>query len=100
MELIVESNPIATVTLPERAYTMDTKDSLLVIGTAGRDVVVFNLNNPTVVYKNVSSPLKFQTRVVSCFTSGNGFAIGSIEGRCAIQYVEEKVAPYIVRQSL
>jgi mRNA export factor len=31
--------------------------------------------------------------VVSCFTpTPNGFAIGSIEGRCAIQYVEERDA--------
>ena len=28
--------------------------------------------------------------VVSCFTDSSGFAIGSIEGRCAIQYVEDK----------
>ena len=89
--LIIESNPIATVSLPERAYTMDTKDNLLVIGTADRHVAIFNLNNPTAIFKTLQSPLKFQTRVVSCFTTGNGFAIGSVEGRCAIQYVEDKV---------
>ncbi|CRK47059.1 hypothetical protein BN1723_007317 [Verticillium longisporum] len=38
----------------------------------------------------LQSPLKWQTRVVSCFTDAAGFAIGSIEGRCAIQYVEDK----------
>jgi mRNA export factor len=91
LTLIVEPNPIATVSLPERAYTMDTKDNLLVVGTADRQIALFNLANPTVVYKLLLSPLKFQTRVVSCFTTGNGFAVGSIEGRCAIQYVEDKV---------
>jgi len=40
--------------------------------------------------KTIPSPLKWQTRVVSCFTDASGFAVGSIEGRCAIQYVEEK----------
>jgi len=70
---------------------MDTKENLLVIGTADRQVSVFSLTNPTVIYKTVLSPLKYQTRVVSCFTTANGFAIGSIEGRCAIQYVEDKV---------
>jgi mRNA export factor len=70
---------------------MDTKENLLVIGTAERHIAIFNLNNPTAIYKQLLSPLKFQTRVVSCFTSGNGFAVGSVEGRCAIQYVEDKV---------
>ena len=36
------------------------------------------------------SPLKLQTRVIRCFPSGNGYAIGSIEGRVAIQYAEDK----------
>jgi mRNA export factor len=89
--LNVEPNPIATVPLPERAYTMDTKENLLVVGTADRQVSIFNLSNPTVTYKTLLSPLKYQTRVVSCFTAGNGFAVGSVEGRCAIQYVEDKV---------
>lgn len=91
MSLILAPNPIATVTLPERAYAMDTKDNLLVVGTADRQVAIFNLQQPTSIYKTVVSPLKFQTRVVSCFTTGNGFAVGSVEGRCAIQYVEDKV---------
>jgi mRNA export factor len=89
--LIVEPNPIATVNLQERAYSMDTKDNLLVVGTAERHINVFNLTNPTTIYKTLTSPLKYQTRVVSCFTTGNGFAVGSVEGRCAIQYVEDKV---------
>jgi mRNA export factor len=93
LRLIVEPNPIASVDLPERAYTMDTKDNLLVIGTADRHVAIFNLSNPTSIYKTLQSPLKYQTRVVSCFTTGNGFAVGSVEGRCAIQYVEDKVDP-------
>jgi mRNA export factor len=88
---MIEPTPIATVNLPERAYSMDTKDNLLVVGTADRQVSIFNLSNPTVIYKTLLSPLKYQTRVVSCFTTGNGFAVGSVEGRCAIQYVEDKV---------
>ncbi|CCO30481.1 Poly(A)+ RNA export protein [Rhizoctonia solani AG-1 IB] len=51
---------------------------------------MFNLNNPTTAYRTMVSPLKWQTRVISCFTTANGFAVGSIEGRVAIQYVDEK----------
>ncbi|KAK4219546.1 WD40-repeat-containing domain protein [Rhypophila decipiens] len=83
--------PIATVQCQERVYTMDVKDNLLVVGTADRYINIINLaSDPTKFYKTIQSPLKWQTRVVSCFIDSTGFAIGSIEGRCAIQYVEDK----------
>lgn len=85
-----QSTPVATVSCQERVYTMDSRDSCLVIGTADRYINVISLNKPTEFYKTMQSPLKWQTRVVSCFNDSQGFAVGSIEGRCAIQYVEDK----------
>ncbi|KAL4268809.1 WD40/YVTN repeat-like-containing domain superfamily protein [Pleurotus pulmonarius] len=87
-------NPVATVQLPERCYTMDVQYPLMVVGTAERHIQIFNLTNPTTPYKTTISPLKWQTRVVSCFTAAasSGFAVGSVEGRVAIQYVEDKDA--------
>ncbi|KAF5366977.1 hypothetical protein D9758_003962 [Tetrapyrgos nigripes] len=86
------STPIASVTLPERCYTFDVQYPLMVVGTAERHVQIYNLSNPTTPYKTIISPLKWQTRVISCFTASpnSGFAVGSIEGRVAIQYVEDK----------
>ncbi|KAI0394123.1 Poly(A)+ RNA export protein [Xylariaceae sp. FL0594] len=84
--------PVGSVTCQERVYTMDVRNSLLVVGTADRYINVVNLQDPFKFYKTLQSPLKWQTRVVSCFTDASGFAIGSIEGRCAIQYVEDKDA--------
>lgn len=86
------STPAASINCQDRVYCMDVRDKLLVIGTADRWINVINLGEPTKFYKSIQSPLKWQTRVVSCFTDGAGFAIGSIEGRCAIQYVEDKDA--------
>jgi len=84
--------PIASVTVPERCYSFDVQYPLLVVGTAERHIQIFNLTNPSTPYKTIQSPLKWQTRVVSCFTAAtnSGFAIGSVEGRVAIQHVEEK----------
>ncbi|KAJ6549185.1 WD40-repeat-containing domain protein [Mycena sp. CBHHK59/15] len=84
--------PVATVQLPERCYSFDVQYPLMVVGTAERHIQIFNLTNPTTPYKTIISPLKWQTRVVSCFTasSNSGFAVGSVEGRVAIQYVEDK----------
>lgn len=84
------SQPAITVALPERAYTMDAKDNLLVVGTAERHVVVINLERPGEIFKTQASALKWQTRVVTCLNTGSGYAIGSIEGRCAISYVDDK----------
>jgi len=84
--------PAGSIACQDRVYAMDVRDKLLVIGTADRYINVVNLNDPFKFYKTMQSPLKWQTRVVSCFTDASGFAVGSIEGRCAIQYVEEKDA--------
>ncbi|EPT01716.1 Poly+ RNA export protein [Fomitopsis schrenkii] len=85
-------NPVSTVQLPERCYTLDAVYPLMVVGTAERHIQIFNLSNPTTPFKTMMSPLKWQTRVVTCFPSANGFAVGSVEGRVAIQYVEDKDA--------
>ncbi|CAO3599930.1 unnamed protein product [Absidia cylindrospora] len=82
--------PIGTVQLPERVYSMDIRQQLMVVGTADRHVVLFDMNNPTTIFKQTISPLKWQTRTVSCFIDGTGYAIGSIEGRVGIQYIDEK----------
>ncbi|CAG8949817.1 hypothetical protein HYFRA_00004141 [Hymenoscyphus fraxineus] len=87
-----QSTAVATVQCQERVYTMDVAKNLLVVGTADRYINVINLGDPSKIYKTIQSPLKWQTRVISCFPDASGFAVGSIEGRCAIQYVEEKDA--------
>ncbi|KAF3989400.1 hypothetical protein FT663_02764 [Candidozyma haemuli var. vulneris] len=81
--------PISTIQLPERVYCMDASQKLLVVGCADRHIAAIDLNNPQQIFKSSQSALKYQTRVVSCYPQGNGYAIGSIEGRCAIQYIDE-----------
>ena len=44
-------NPIATVQLPERCYTMDSSGLLMVVGTAEKHVCIFDLSNPAVIFK-------------------------------------------------
>ncbi|KIW05102.1 uncharacterized protein PV09_03659 [Verruconis gallopava] len=85
-------NPAMSVNMQDRVYTMDVRNnSIMVVGCAERYINIFDLSssNPS-QFKTVQSPLKWQTRVVSCFTDATGFAVGSIEGRCAIQYANEK----------
>jgi mRNA export factor len=42
---------VVTVQLPERCYTFDVEYPLLVVGTAGRHVQIFDLMNPGTPYK-------------------------------------------------
>lgn len=87
-----QQQPVATLECKDRVYSMDIHEgaNMLVVATADRWIQTINLAQPTVNYKQIQSPLKWQTRVVSCFSDGTGYAIGSVEGRCAINYVEEK----------
>ncbi|KAJ1927042.1 RNA export factor gle2, partial [Linderina macrospora] len=85
-----QPTPLGTVTLSERVYAMDSLHPLMVVGTADRKLYVFDLNNPTQPFKTLDSPLKWQTRSVSCFVKKDGFAVGSIEGRVGVQYIDDK----------
>eukprot|EP00747_Dinoflagellata_sp_TGD_P185919 gnl/TRDRNA2_/TRDRNA2_42711_c0_seq1.p1 gnl/TRDRNA2_/TRDRNA2_42711_c0~~gnl/TRDRNA2_/TRDRNA2_42711_c0_seq1.p1 ORF type:complete len:355 (+),score=66.52 gnl/TRDRNA2_/TRDRNA2_42711_c0_seq1:149-1213(+) len=87
-----QATPAATLQLPERCYTMDMKYPLLVVGCADRHLLVYNLQtlqtNPQ-PYKQSQTLLKMQTRCLSCFPDKTGYAVGSIEGRCSIAYIED-----------
>jgi mRNA export factor len=83
----------ATVQIPDKCYALDVRYPLLVCATAGeRQVLVYDLRNPGVLAKTVQSPLKMQTRCVAAFPDASGFAIGSVEGRVGIHYVDDSNA--------
>eukprot|EP01114_Cavostelium_apophysatum_P017838 TRINITY_DN5388_c0_g1_i1.p1 TRINITY_DN5388_c0_g1~~TRINITY_DN5388_c0_g1_i1.p1 ORF type:complete len:337 (+),score=51.44 TRINITY_DN5388_c0_g1_i1:271-1281(+) len=85
-----QANPTASIQLPERVYSADVRYPLSVVGLAERHIIIYDLRKPGAEFKRFPSPLKYQTRVVSCFPDKSGFAVGSIEGRVGIHYVEEK----------
>ena len=78
--------------VPERVYAADVQWPLLVVGTANRRIQVFNLTSPQQPYKDIESPLKFQTRCIAAFPDTSGYLVGSIEGRVAVQHVEDAQA--------
>lgn len=87
-----QPNPILQFQLPERCYTADVEYPMAVVGTANRHVIIYSLENQPQEFKRHESPLKYQHRCVSIFNdmkkkSPAGYALGSIEGRVAIQYL-------------
>lgn len=85
------------INLPERCYCADVDYPMAIVGTAGRGLIVYSLENKPTEFKRTESPLKFQHRAVSIFRdkkkAPTGYAVGSIEGRVAIQYVSQSITP-------
>ncbi|KAM7254090.1 hypothetical protein ACFE04_031772 [Oxalis oulophora] len=84
-----QQNPAHTQQLPDRCYSMSVRHPLMVVGTADRNIVVFNLQNPQAEFKRIQSPLKFQTRCVAAFPDQQGFLVGSIEGRVGVHHLDD-----------
>lgn len=86
-----QSTPILQFQLPERCYTADVEYPMAIVGTANRHVIIYSLENQPQEFKRHESPLKYQHRCVAIFNDKKktpvGYALGSIEGRVAIQYL-------------
>lgn len=92
-------SPSADLALPGKAFSLAVSDTLLVVATAGRRLVAYDVRSLRVESASSSpllppqpppplcdreSPLKHQSRVVSLTPDGHGFALGSTEGRVAL----------------
>lgn len=65
---------------PDSVFTMDAVNTTLVVGTAGRHVLLWDLRNMAQPIEQQESTLRYQTRIIRCFPNGQGFVMGSIEG--------------------
>lgn len=87
-----QPNPVLTQQLPDRCYSMAVRHPLMVVGTADRNLIVFDLRAPQSERKRIVSPLKYQTRCVAAFPDREGFLVGSIEGRVGVHHLDESMA--------
>uniref|UniRef100_A0A0N5BST8 WD_REPEATS_REGION domain-containing protein n=1 Tax=Strongyloides papillosus TaxID=174720 RepID=A0A0N5BST8_STREA len=84
---------LATMQLGEKVYCSDMLFPMAVVGLSERNIKVYNLEGQPTEYLTVESQLKYQTRCLSIFknkqgTNPAGFALGSVEGRVAIQQLD------------
>ncbi|PVD29616.1 hypothetical protein C0Q70_08871 [Pomacea canaliculata] len=77
-----------TFNQPDKVYTMSVCGDRLVVGTAGRRVLVWDLRNMGYVQQRRESNLKYQTRCIRCFPNKQGYVLSSIEGRVAVEYLD------------
>jgi len=79
---------IGTFKQPDRVYTMSIINEKLVVGTAGRNVHIYDLRNMAEPQQRRESSLKYQTRCIRCYPDGTGYSLSSIEGRVAMEYFD------------
>ena len=87
------TSAVCTLDLPGKAFGMDydPDHQRLVVATAGRRTCLIDIRSPTSAEISLDreSSLKFQTRCISFFPGGNSFALGSVEGRVGVEFLEE-----------
>lgn len=72
----------------DKVYTMSVCGEKLVVGTAGRKILVWDIRNMSYTLQKRESNLKYQTRAIRCFPNKQGFVLSSIEGRVAVEYLD------------
>ena len=64
---------------------MSSSGEHLVVATAGRKVLIWDLRNMSCPQQKRESSLKYQTRCVQSFPNKTGYVLSSIEGRVAVE---------------
>lgn len=81
-----KASPVGDHLLPDKAYTMSVCGDKLIVGTAGRRVLIWDLRNMSHVQRE--SLLKYQIRCIESFADQRGYVVSSIEGRVAVEYMD------------
>jgi len=72
----------------DQVYTMSLKEEVLIVGTAGRKIIAWDLRNMATPVQQRDSLLKYQTRCLRIFPNKQGYVLSSIEGRVAVEYFD------------
>jgi len=77
-----------SLNLPGKIYSLATSDNKIVVATSGRNIAIYDIRNISEPAQIRESPLKCQTRKVSCSPDGLSFTISSVEGRLGVEYFD------------
>lgn len=102
-----QPKPIFSLSLPGKAFSMDSYESSCLVATSGRKICKIDIRKGKLneddeeggimedndnemageITMERESPLKYQTRVGRFIPDGSGYAIGSVEGRVAVEFL-------------
>jgi mRNA export factor len=80
--------PAGVLDMSERVHALDVRGNLMAVATQDRQIVCYDVSGQPREIMRKESPLKYQTRSIAVFPDQTGFAVGSIEGRVGIHYVQ------------
>jgi len=80
--------PVGRTKLNNKVYAMDTKEDMLVVGCAGREVSIFDLRKYNEPWQRRESSLRTQTRAISVSQDASSFVMAAMDGRVAVEFVD------------
>jgi WD40 repeat protein len=83
------NNPVISENVNGKVFAMDVRANTLVVGNSNREILIYDFANNMAPVSCFESPMKFQTRTMAIFGDESGVAIGSVEGRVAMEYFNE-----------
>jgi WD40 repeat protein len=98
---IRQPSPVASLDLPGKAFAMDLDrvNHRVVIATSGRRTCFIDIRKGKAeLVLDRESSLKFQTRCVQFFPDGHGIALGSVEGRVGVEFLDELGIPSAMKK--
>jgi cell cycle arrest protein BUB3 len=81
---------IASYEMSNKVFSLDIlpKSYQLVVGIAGRQILIYDIRNMSEPQQKRESSLKHQTRKIVCHPNSSQFVVSSIEGRVAVEYFD------------
>lgn len=86
-----QSKEVGTYLQHEKVYSMDLAGEILVVATANKNILIWDLRNMGSTQQRRVSNLKYQIRCLRCFATKKGFVMGSIEGRVAVDFLDSDI---------
>eukprot|EP01104_Vermistella_antarctica_P017780 TRINITY_DN636_c0_g2_i1.p1 TRINITY_DN636_c0_g2~~TRINITY_DN636_c0_g2_i1.p1 ORF type:complete len:331 (+),score=59.08 TRINITY_DN636_c0_g2_i1:212-1204(+) len=83
---------VQSASQPGKVYALGMAQNTLVVGTSGRHINIWDIRKMNEPQQSRTSSLRFQTRTLAAFPDATGYAVGSVEGRVAIEYFDPSPA--------
>lgn len=83
-----QERPVSTVPQEGKVFAADGVGNRLVVATANRHIAIWDLRKMQEPSQRRLSSLKTQSRSLHCMPDRKGFALGSVEGRVAVEYFD------------
>ena len=83
------SSPCLKIDIDGKVYSISGSEYRMVVASSKQQILVYDVRNLSKPEQIRESPLRHQIRKVACdIITNNRFTVGSVEGRCALEYYE------------